>query len=100
MGTKKSLLYSILAFSALMDPDFIITDERNHQPTRESSPDSSGLSKALVFHKEEGIAKMIRDYKEIQLGDSKKTPIKQARITAKIKGYLASGMLTESLVSG
>ena len=45
------------------------------------------------FKKEEGVLKMIEDYKLIQNGESKKGRLKQNRIVEKVEHWLATGQL-------
>lgn len=93
MNTKKSILgYSLLA--AMMTS----MEEYDYMERKISTPKSKPKKrpkKVTEFHKDEGVAKTIQDYKLIQKGLSKKGQLKQTRIVNKIESWLSSGQLTE-----
>lgn len=57
--------------------------------------DKKPKSKQILFNNSESVLKLIREYKEIMSGVSKKQPRKQTRIKSKIENWLAEGKLTK-----
>lgn len=52
--------------------------------------------KKTPFNKQEGIVKIIEEYKLIQAGESKQGLRKQSRTISKVKDWLNKGLLTEN----
>ena len=94
---KKSSLLAYLGFAlgmtAMADDTYAIegrgkvaNSSEPPQPTKEPTP----------FNKQEGIVNLIKDYKLIKSGQSKKGKVKQARIVSKVEAMLEKGQLIES----
>lgn len=91
MGMKKSAqLMSLLAMAGLFSAPMYGEGLHTSKPKEDLPP-----KEPTPFKKQDGIVRMIEDYKLIQSGQSKKGKAKQARIVAKIESYLESGALTE-----
>lgn len=94
MGMKKSIaLMSIMAL-AMSAEGMEVTQRGNVGSGRQ--PKLPKPKKHTPFKKQEGVLKMIEDYKLIKQGKSKKGISKQARIKNRIDKWLKSGMLDES----
>ena len=91
MGMKKSSVLGLMAMAMMMDSTMhqqgSVATSKPIKPLPKKEP--------TPFHKEDGISKMIEDYKNIQLGVCKKSKRKQQRVLSKIKVHLDNGILTE-----
>ena len=88
---RKSL-YSLLMMGGILGGNMhqmMDTEPQVRKPKKKEPTEPQ-----IAFHKQEAIAKMIKDYQDIKLGNSKKGTAKQARIVSKIDGYIKSGLLT------
>ena len=97
--TRNSSVLSTLLMAAMMSSDAMSNEKREPQRTvwdRLFMPPFTP-PKNVPFHKEEGVLKMIADYKLIKKGESKKGIIKQTRITSKIDNWIKEGKLDKSL---
>lgn len=94
---KKSKALGFLAmasmFSALTSDSYEMTKQGNVGSSKE--PDNTPPKEPTPFNKQEGILNLIKDYKLIKQGESKKGTVKQARTLSKIQELLDSGHLTE-----
>tara|TARA_R110000772_G_scaffold157282_2_gene268494 strand:+ start:605 stop:883 length:279 start_codon:yes stop_codon:yes gene_type:complete len=87
MKTVNSLL-AMMMMSAMMDPEF--------SPGKSSFNTYKPHHKVVLeFNKQEGVLNLIKDYKLIQEGKSKKGSRKQFRIKKQVEDWLEKGWLRE-----
>lgn len=91
MKNSKALL--MLSMAAMMNPEVNeITEQGNVGNSKRKNP--KPIKEPTPFNQQEGIKKMISDYKLIKEGKSEKGRLKQNRIVEKIESYLEKGFLT------
>ena len=95
MGMKKSSALGLMAFamamSATTDDSFAITERGNVGNGKQPGPIKR--KEPTPFNKQDGVLKMINDFKLIIEGKSKKNHLKQMRIKRKIDEWLEKGFL-------
>ena len=87
---KKSLIAviaSILASAAYVGRGQVATSRQRPEPQ------DCKAQKYVEFKEQEGIKKLIKDYKLIKAGESKKGQLKQNRIVGKINWLIEQGIL-------
>lgn len=93
---KKSTLLSFLGFAmlgSLTDDAYAI--EGRGKVANSNEPPPPPKKEPTPFKKQEGIVNLIKDYKLIKSGQSKKGKVKQSRIVSKVEELVAIGKLNE-----
>lgn len=92
---KKSSLLGYLGFALAMGAtadEYPITERGK---VAKSDEPKTPPKEPTPFNKQDGIVRMIADYKLIKAGQSKKGKAKQSRILNRIQEFLDSGQLTK-----
>ena len=100
MGMKKSSVLGLMAFAMAIsatEEGIPITKQGDLEPSEPKPPKKRKPKKP--FKEQDGVVKLISEYKSIQEGTSKKGSMKQARTISKINNWIDKGYLIEEDIS-